>query len=89
MSELWVKIKAQDLKRLARELYEAYAFEGERQYLDIPLEMGLIEEKELTQEDIDNKIYEDVSGSEIGDTYYYFVTEDEIYKKFKEKENET
>ena len=81
-----VLVDVEDLHQMALDLWEYYNLEGEDGVLSTPLEMGLIRQFPLTQDDIDNNIFEDVEDYEVGIECYMCLTADEIFKKLGEKE---
>ena len=84
MTDKYIKMKVSDLRDLVFPLWEEYQHGtncGEDWLIEIPLKLGLIEQRPLTKADIENNIFEDVCEMDVGDWYYYILSPEEIYEK--------
>lgn len=76
-----VTVDVDDLHSVSEALFSAYQSEGEEWYLEVPLKMGLIEYREVTQEDLDKWKPEEVQAFKVGDMAYFILGTNDIRKK--------
>lgn len=76
-----VEINIDDLHSMTKLLFEAYLVDGEDGYIQTPLKLGLIEHREVTQEDLDQDIMEDDWTFSVGDMAYFMISMNEMKQK--------
>ena len=86
MTDKYIKMKVSDLRELVLYLWGVYINEDQDDILTLPLKLGLMEERTLTKADLENNTFRGIIDEfdlEVGDWYYYILSEDEICKKLE------
>jgi len=80
-----ISLDAEQVYDLVVAIFEEYQASGEDCALSHAISLGLIEESQVTQEQLDDEWFDNRYDVEVGDRWYAVVCVDELIKKYGDK----